>query len=656
MKRTSALAILAAVMLAGLAAGHEKTFAADETDVDALYNEAAETLGEEGAPAFWRASFYLGKIGEDGAMTLDQGLDDKELLVGMGCARRLMDIFKFKGTDIAKNYMRKSVSLLLRVAADKTAEADARLIAVQILGSSGAKDQSAKTIAAIAADKDADARLRLAAAEGEYLLSGEFTQKEFVAGLLKGDDPKLRFAAAALVFLYMPNDEAFADAANALQECRDDMSIEGLLANRLLKNRELRVALASMKGVDPNKVTQQMVDDLHKEYEDLFTKAADITARVKALRSYARAMEEMRTAKPNPPEGGGEGGPGQPPVLPDQPGANPLMISFSLVDNAAPAADAAPDAANTLDADRQFKDALALIQGGDAGLFWETFRRVLALDKDGAQLCAAELAQGGPMQKIVCAGVLLKIYGKAADDAGKKFVPDSEYALWKIIKDERGESEVRQAATDVLGRYGSPGNSKALMELADTAFDPFVRLSAIRASYLLTHEIRGRDFLREKLDSDDLDVKCWAVITLCEMGDYENARVYFDAFKYEPTLRGKMIQAYIAADGLLNKLGILIFGGPRIQQYAELQIDVERMNGEIKERQAALDQMKAAADAQLDLMKLEQRPKMEKEINDIYNGVKTEGGEEEPGAGEPGAPPQPPVLPPGSGSNPMLTF
>jgi len=657
MKRLSWLAVFALALLMTSLTGGYKTCAAEQKDIDAAYNDAVETLGDEGAPAFWRASYYLGKIGEEGVMTLDQGLDDKDVLVNVACARRLLDLYKSQDTDNAKKYVEKSEALLLRIAGDKTAQADVRQVVVKVLGTAGGKDKCGPVVAAIAADKAEGAALRLAAAEAEYMLTGAFTQKEFVESLLKGDDFRLRMPAAVMLFTIAQAEPT----ATVLQEYREDMSIEGLLANRLLKNKELRDTLRDMKGVGAGDITQQVLDDLQKEYDTLFKEAEDITDRVKALRSYGRALADRREEEAKGKGEGGEGGEGgpekppeppgppQPPGPPPPPGPQPphpgqsgmpMIISLWLAADANLAARPVWIAEGGANVEKQFNDAMALLKDGDPAAFWEAFRRAIALDKDAAQFLADDLAKGGTLEKIACAGALLRAYGTSADDAAVKYIKDSEDALWKILKDEREASEARQLATDILGKYGQATNSKALLELADTAFDPFVRLSAIRSAYFLTKEMRGKDFLREKLESDDLDVKGWAVIMLCEMGDFENVRKYFEVFKYEPTLRGKLIQQYIVYDGLLKKLETYILGPPQVEQYALLQIEIARIKGEIAERNQALDAVKAMADAEVKLMKPEEQPLLQKDVDDIYKGIKTEGGEEGGAAPEGGiAPP-----------------
>ena len=657
MKRLSWLAVFAAaVLMVSLTGGH-RTYATAQSDVDAAYNDAVETLGDEGAAAFWRASYYLGKIGEEGVTTLDEGLDDKDVLVNIGCARQLLDLYKSKTDDNSKRYVDKSEILLLRVADDKNSTADVREIVVRILGTLSGNEKCGKVVAAIAADKAEDASLRLAATEAEYAITGALTQKEFVEGLLKGDDFRLRLPAAVLLFITAQSDQA----AGVLQEYREDLSIDGLLANCLLKNKELRDALRSMKGVNAGNINQQVLDDLRKQYDELFKEAEDITARVKALRSYYRALADQREEelKGNKPaeggeggEGGGEGGPEKPPQ--PHPGESGMPVMLSMWWAGETNINAAPVwIAGGADVKKQFDDAVALLKDGDPAAFWEAFRRVTTLDKDAAQLLADSLANGDNWEKVACAGALLRAFGTSSDDAAVKYIKDSEDALWKVLKDERGVSEARQAATDILGKYGQATNSKALLELADTAFDPFVRLSAIRSAYFLTKQIRGKDFLREKLESDDLDVKGWAVITLCEMGDFENVRRYFETFKYEPTLRGKLVQQYTVFDGLMKKLETFVLGPPELEQAAQLKLEIERVKGEIAERKKILDETKAAADAQVKQMKPEDQAQYQKDVDDIYNGVKAEGGEEggtppEGGAAppegqpaEPGATPEP---------------
>jgi hypothetical protein len=638
MKRITGLAVFAAVVLMMAFAGGQRGFAA-EKDIESQYKEMTDTLSDEGVFAFWRASYYLSKIGEDGVITLEEGLDDKDVLVDMACARRLLDIYKVKDDDAAKKYVNKAVTLFLKVAGDKTAPMDNRLIAIRILGTSAQQDKCTKPIAEIAANKEEEAAVRLAAAEAEYMLSGALTQKEFIESMLKSEDYKLRIQAAVVLFTVAKSEAA----ATVLQEYRDDASIEGLLANRLLKNKELRAAMDGMKGVDAKDITQKVLDDLQKEYDTLFKEAEDITERVKALRSYTRGMQDMLKEGQKPKDGAGGG------VEPPTP---PMMMAWPPLDYADLMAIAlGADAPKVADAEKQFKDAMALIKSGGVDAFWEAFRRVVVLDKDGAQLFAAGLTQGGALEKIACAGALLRAFGKATDGDGKKYVTDAETVLWKIIKDEREVGEIRQAATDVLSKYGQPSNAKALLDLADTAFDPLVRLAAIRASYILTTEMRGKAFLREKLQSDDIDVKGWAVITLCEMADFNDVRNHFDAFRYEPTLRGKLIQQYMVSDKLYDKLMVLMTGPANLERAAQLKIEIERMKGEITERKQALEEAKTKAEGQLILMPEDKRAEMQKDINDIYNGVKTEGGEEEPANPEqPGTTPA--EKPPEGGTTP----
>lgn len=674
MKRLTGLAIVIALLLAALCSGHVNTVFAKEKDAAAILKDASEILGDEGAVAFWRAGLYLNKMDETGALVLKDGLDDKDPLVRMACARRMLEMYKGKGDTTAKVYNDKSEKVILAVATDEKAETDARVIAVEVLGVSGRPEKVTGAVAKIAADKGAEAALRLAAAEAEYMLGGELKQKEFVEGILKGEDFRLRLPAAALLYMLTQSEAA----ANVLQDYRNDLSIEGLLANRMLANTELKKAISGMTGVDvdPAKLKEE-VAKLEKEYDQTFEEAADITARVKALRAYIEGMqeqlEEAAKAKDKPKEGegggteggeapgtgagegagtnGGENGGTRP--APASPAGNPPMFSFISSDNTKPPDAAAPPVPHASEkAKQQFDEAVKLLNDTDIAAFWEAFKRMVALDKAGAELFTAGLAdESNAMKQVACAGALLKVFAKDKDEAAFKASGDPVGALWKIIKDEKRTSEVRQVATDILGKYGKGDNSKDLLDLANNAIDPFVCLCAIRASYYQTGKMLRKDFLIGKLSNDDLDVVAWAMITLCEMEDYDSARPAIETLRYEPTVRGRLVQQYVISDAQAKKMMKILLGPPELERIKQLKIDIERFKAEIKARKVTLDETKEKALAQVALMKKEDQAQMKKDIEDIYNGVKTEGGEEEapPEAGT-SAPPASGTTPPAPGT------
>ncbi|RKY23721.1 MAG: hypothetical protein DRP79_08760 [Planctomycetota bacterium] len=622
MKRLLVMATVAAVIVAGTWIGDSRSVLADEKgpDVEELMNDAAETLNEYGMSGFWRAEYFLSKVKKRDTQDLIAGLSDKDILFRMACAVRLLEMYTDDGSKHATRMMDKAEPLLLKIARDKDEDAPVRSLAVDVLARWG-RMRNGKALLKIARDKDEDDSVRFAAAAAATALSEELGEDElkFMRGLLDSENSRLRFRVAVALYTMSASKsapkivrECRDRAANILQEYRREPSIEGLLANQILKNVELAVALGSMKGVKPEEVTDEMIDKLQAEYDNLFAKAETITSKVKGVRAFARQIakkvKKQREKKPELP-----------------PDIN--MLWRVLVDSGKP--DAKPESKPAEEKiERQFDAALEMVRGGDIDAFWDAWRKLVRLDRDASELLGAGMEEVGVLERIVSASAILAIYDKPADAAEKKLKADAQALLWKVIKDEQETSEVRHLATNALGRFGGPENSAQLLEYAKMAFDPFVRLSAIRGAYFMTGKMLGKNFLHEKLESNDLDVKAWAIITLCEMGDYESARNYFDDLKYEPTPRGRLIREYIKADRLTRKLALLYLGGPKLEHAAELKIEIEKTKREIEARSRELEEAaKMARDA---IAGLQDEKERDQALDYVESMLKIPGEEEVP--------------------------
>ena len=545
-----------------------------ELDINELFDEAAEILDEYGMPGYWRGAYFLGKVGKEGTEDLREGLEEEEILLRIASAQRLLQLYVNDEGKTAESMMEQGEKALLKIATDKEEEPELRALTMDVLGAWG-RLKNGKALLAIAKDREVDDLVRYAAAVNATRLNEDFEQKKFVEGLLKSDNPRLRHAAATTLYTIARSKKA----AGVLQEYRDDASIQGLLADRLLKNADMSVALKSMKALNPEEVDKKMVAELEEEYEKLFARAEEITAKVKGVRDFGRQL--AKTVKHQDGE----------PVEEDDDEVH--MLSLSLVNDEAGEREPEHKGGGE-DVEKRFEAALEPLRGGDVDAFWASLRILTVLDRDAAELLESGMEEVGLLERIACAGAVLRIFEKPADDKEKKLRADAQELLWKAIKGEREDPEIRHLATNVLGKYGGEENSKQLLEYAKVAFDPFVRLSAIRGAYYITGRILGKDFLKEKLESDDLDMKAWAIITLCEMGDFAGARNYFDHVKDEPTLRGRLIQEYIQTDKMMRRLEVLYLGGPQLEHAAHLRIEIEHIKGQIETRTG---QLKEAAEA-----------------------------------------------------------
>lgn len=174
---------------------------------------------------------------------------------------------------------------------------------------------------------------------------------------------------------------------------------------------------------------------------------------------------------------------------------------------------------------------------------WELARQLREQARDDTIASVPHLVDAAraaePELRLVLAGTLLELEAEH----------ESAALLLPLIGTDHGEQ-----ALDILADRAFkdvPAVAERLTELLDSPIDPVQRIAVARTAY---QALNGRerfamlDVMVDALDSDDADVRAEAALALGALGHYDDARDVLADLAAEPSLRGRLANAYLEID------------------------------------------------------------------------------------------------------------
>ncbi|MFH1549700.1 MAG: hypothetical protein ABIH04_03985 [Planctomycetota bacterium] len=296
----AAVGIVVAILLTSGLADTGKPKAPPEE----LYKEAVERLDDLGRDGFWQAAHLLSYVEIEDAALLEKGLEEADEFMKVASARALLKLASAEKGEKAKEYAKKAEEALWKIISDEEADLYAREYAITTLGDSGCKENAGKLLEF--ADKAFEPELGIAAVYRAYKLTDELKKKELLEDALTSDRIDLR-ATAAVALADMGE---LSKAKDVLNELKNEPTMRGLLAAKLLENEELyrQLEKSVIGGPDVEKIRT-----LERRCDDYFKAAQEAVAKANALFEENKKLKEEieRRGGEVPGEGPGPGpGPG----------------------------------------------------------------------------------------------------------------------------------------------------------------------------------------------------------------------------------------------------------------------------------------------------------------------------------------------------------
>jgi len=154
----------------------------------------------------------------------------------------------------------------------------------------------------------------------------------------------------------------------------------------------------------------------------------------------------------------------------------------------------------------------------------------------------------------------------------------------KVVLDSTAERDVRVAAVELLGTYGSKADAERLLEDLDKITDGYVKIAACRVIFDKTNNTTATKILRQYVEGNDFDLKVEAAIALAQVDEFIISKEILEKVKDEPTKRGQLVRSLIKQDMLYKSA----------QRAAGLTKDVliQQKEEEIKRLTAQIEQLK----------------------------------------------------------------
>lgn len=174
---------------------------------------------------------------------------------------------------------------------------------------------------------------------------------------------------------------------------------------------------------------------------------------------------------------------------------------------------------------------------------WELARQLREQARDDTIASVPHLVDAAraaePELRLVLAGTLLELEAEH----------ESAALLLPLIGTDHGEQALDLLADRAFKDV--PAVAERLTELLDSPIDPVQRIAVARTAY---QALNGRerfamlDVMVDALDSDDADVRAEAALALGALGHYDDARDVLADLAAEPSLRGRLANAYLEID------------------------------------------------------------------------------------------------------------
>ena len=223
-----------------------------------------------------------------------------------------------------------------------------------------------------------------------------------------------------------------------------------------------------------------------------------------------------------------------------------------------------------------FAEGSKLLKGGIAN-FWDGADFFAKIDKKESALLERALEDDDPVVRAAAAYGLMRIYqGDASPDA-RAYQRSSEDVLWDIVKDRKASLELREIAVNVIGGYGAKANADKLFKFGEEAPEPELAMAAIYRAYYLTNVMKGRDVIKERLDSKRVDLRAKATFYLADMGDTSpEVKASLKELAKEPSFRGMVAQKLVEHEEMIAYIEKKATGGADRQRIAILEGELEK--------------------------------------------------------------------------------
>ncbi|MEM7263378.1 MAG: S41 family peptidase [Planctomycetota bacterium] len=270
-----------------------------------------------------------------------------------------------------------------------------------------------------------------------------------------------------------------------------------------------------------------------------------------------------------------------------------LIPLLSLISVLAPGALAAQD-----NVDAKIQRIIDRHTGQGLDKAWEGCRSLEELGDDVIDWAENTLVEGDVLPQLMAAKTLISI--------GAVEKPERiERALRRIAENDDNPLEIRGAAIEMLGEFGSNATVRLLERLldGDAALDADLRIRAAKALFYCASDYqRSRQALLPLMEVDNPTTRARAAIALGEIGYLDGpARRILTSLAKEPTALGAQARLVLQQDLLMRRLermrerrGDAAPGTGDGRKLARLERELEKRDAKIAEIQSERDKYKKA--------------------------------------------------------------
>lgn len=171
--------------------------------------------------------------------------------------------------------------------------------------------------------------------------------------------------------------------------------------------------------------------------------------------------------------------------------------------------------------------------------------RLAAVGAGAEPALRASLAEGDASARLSAAGALLTLKG---DDAA------AATAAARIAREE--PAPIRSLALAVMERHAGRETVAALLDLAEAAGDPLLRVEAALAAWRATRHPKARQALLAAANSPEEAIRRAAALAAAEAEATAQVRPQLLAIAVEPTVEGRLARSYLEQERLAALLAV----------------------------------------------------------------------------------------------------
>lgn len=175
---------------------------------------------------------------------------------------------------------------------------------------------------------------------------------------------------------------------------------------------------------------------------------------------------------------------------------------------------------------------------------WSFEEKLKEFDPDTAADIMLDMLDGIPPKARLLFDKVLFFFGEQSR-------PISD--LKKIILDSTSGREVRIAAVDMLGIYGSRRDVDGLIDDIGDIKDDYVKIAVCRVVFERTSNPTATKLLRRYLKKDDFDLRAEAAIALAQLDEFMFSKPILEKLKKESSRRGQLARSLLKQDMLYKE-------------------------------------------------------------------------------------------------------